>query len=311
MKNKNDEGVGAVHILLLLIGYIVLLSITVSFLLSQAYGSSVPGIELPTQKDVKTYSSEQSFIDCTANKSTFVRQTAGTWEYICGLGMRFVAGHGAFSYLLVDNVQKDSTSLYQNEYWINNTATNILGTHGDYVIILRYTGGGDQNEIQVKSDGFHIPQYFLTTTIWTGDSYFYPYPNANQITAVHIKTIYNDNTPLVDFYFNDNKIFTTTQLNSDKNIVNLFGRFYGGVASFTPGFILEDFQTQGAIISGLSSNIGDSLNSLTGILTMILKISVWSFPADILPLPFVIIFVNLPEAGIVICVVVIIIRGVG
>jgi len=316
MKNKifktnNDKGIGAVGALLGLTFYVFILSIILSFFLLQIYGSNViMGVDLPTSKDIKMFSNEQSFINCTADKGTFLKQGFnGVWNYTCGVGMVLIS-HASNTYLLINNIQKDGAGLYQNSYWINNNAVNILGQHGDYTIVLRYTGGGDQNEIQVKSDGFYIPQYFLTTTIWTGNKFFYPYDGANQVTNPTIKTIYNDKTHTVDFYFNGDKIFITSELNEDKNIINWFGRYYGGVASFTNGFTLEDFQTEGSIISGLSSNIGDTLNMIWDLLITILKISTWSTPSWILPNELVLIFLNLPEAGIVVCAAFIIIRGV-
>jgi hypothetical protein len=300
----NEKGIGAVEILAVLIIYIFLISLVLSFFIVNIYGSSsVPGVTLPNQKDVNIFSSDQNFIGCSVNKSTFLKQSQGEWRWDCGVGMILVSSH-ANAYLLVNNIQKDAGGLYQNSYWINNSATNILGTHGDYTIILRYTGGGDQNEIEVKNDGFHIPQYFLTTTVWTGDRAFFPYPNANQETAVNIKTIYNDAAHSVDFYFQSEKVFTTDNLNEDKNVFNVFGRYYGG-------FILEDFKTEGSIISGLTSNIGDTINMVSAMFAVIINISTWQLPSWILPIEFVQIFITLPEGLIVLLAAVIIIRGVG
>lgn len=307
---NNEAAGGAVTVLFLLIAYIFVVSIVLSFLLVNIYGVDVLGVDLPSQKDVKTFSTDQSFINCSADKGTWIKQAQGEWEYTCGIGMILKSSH-ANAYLLINNIQKDSAGLYQNTYWINNTATNIFGTHGDYTIVLRYTGGGDQNEIQVKNDGFHIPQWFFTTTIWTGDKAFFPYPNANQYTDVTIKTIYDDKLHLVDFYFQDEKVFSTNLLNEDKNIFNAFGRFYGGVASYTPQFTLEDFATEGAIISGLTANIGDTFNMIGSMFAVILKISTWAIPTWVLPIEFVQIFITLPECGIVVLAAVIIIRGVG
>jgi hypothetical protein len=307
----NDKAIGAVGILAALIFYVFILSIILSVVLIDMYGANViQNITLPSQKDIKTFSSDQNFANCTADKSTLLRQTQGEWLTTCGIGTTLISTHGN-AYLLINNIQKDELGLYQNSYWVNNSATNLLGLHGDYTIVLRYTGGGDQNEIIVTQDGFHIPQYFYVLTIRLPlDLYYYPYLNANQITSTTIKTIYDDNAHTVDFYFNGNKMFTTDQLNEDKNLVNLFGRYYGGVASFTTGFTLEDFNTEGKIISGLSSNIGDNINSMLDLLTTILKISTWQIPAWILPPLFIAVFLNLPEAGIVVCVAIIVFRGV-
>jgi hypothetical protein len=306
---NNDSGVTAVSVIVVITCYIFILSLVLGFFVLSIYGEELSGVELPTQKDIKTYSSEQNFKDCSANRTTFIKQTQGIWEYVCGIGMILKSSH-AMAYLFVDNIQKDNAGTYINEYTINNSATNIVGRHGDYVVVLRYTGGGDTNEVQVLDDGFHIPQYFLTTTVWIGDKYFYPYPDADQIEHATIKTVYNDKDLSLDFYFNDEKLFTTTQLNEDKNIVNLFGRFYGGVASYTPEFTLEDFFTNGAIISGLSSNIGDSLNMILPLLTTMLKISTWSIPSWILPPFFVAIFISLPEGILIMALIFVIFRGV-
>lgn len=305
-QSNNDQAIGAVGILAALIFYIFALSIILSFVLTDMYGVNVTKtIILPSQKDIRTFTSNQSYISGAFDLAAHKKDMFSNWTYTQGLGLelKLTTINHPFSYLLIDYLQEDSSGLYQNSYWLNNSVG------GDYAIILRYTGSSDQNEIRVEPDGFHIPNYFPLSQVTIGDKYFYPYPNADQVVNPSIKTIYNDNNGehYVDFYFNGDKFFTTTELNDDTNLFSLFPHYYGGVGSNTIGFIITDFQTESSIISGLNTN---ALDSIAGLLVTILKISTWQIPSWILPTGLVAFFINLPEAGIVICIAIIVFRGV-
>jgi hypothetical protein len=311
-KFLNESGTSAVSILLALLFYVILASIAVSFLLMNLYGVSNIVPELPSQKDIQMFSSDQNFKTGEFNISVVAKDINSKWIRTPEAGYVLTQlGGQSYSYLAIDYIQKDINGYYQNSYWINNTATNMLGRHGDYCIILRFTGGIDQNEVCIKSDGFHIPAYLLDSNTQWGDKFIYPYPEANQVEYPDIKTIYHDNPPSLTFYFNDVKQFETTQLNQDQNLFSAWGRYYGGVGSYTLGFTMEDFKTDNSIISGQNSANGqDILGMLGAMIITIIKISTWSIPAQFLPTELVMIFITIPEAGIIICAAIVFLRGV-
>jgi hypothetical protein len=311
-KNENDKAIGAVGALFGLTVYIFLISMVLSFLLVNIYGTSnIAGIKLPSQSDIQTFSSSQNFKSGNFDLNTTGQDINSKWVYTSGIGMVLTElGQHTYSYFGINNIQEDESAYYQNSYWINNTPVNVFGNHNDYSIILRFTGGVDQNEILVEDDGFHIPIYLLNANFIVGDNYFFAYPNANQVEYPVIKTIYNDKDLSLDFYFEGSKIFTTTQLNTDANLFGLWGRYYGGVGSHTQYFTLEQFDTSNTIISTSTTNGSDVIGMLASLFVTIIKISTWQIPAWILPVELVVIFITLPEAGILVCAAFIIIRGV-
>lgn len=305
---NNESGAGAVTVLLLLVGYIFVVSLLLSFLLTNIYGSNaVLGVDLPTQGQLKIYNQDQNFKNGTFDFETLGKIKGGNWSYIKGVGFQLdgYASSGGYSYLVIDNLEPDVNGLYQNTYVINNTAVDLFGKHGDYCILLRATGGSDQNEICVTNEGFSVPSSIIDRLL--GNDFNYAYSGASQIINPTIKTIYNDKTPSVEFYFQGVKLFETTKLKADANILNWFGRYYGGVGATTLGFVFEDFKTDNLIMFNGEVNIIQMLSSM--VLTIV-KISTWSIPEWILPLTFVQIFITLPEAFIIILIAVIIVRGV-
>jgi hypothetical protein len=307
-KNNETAG-GAVNLLIILVAYIFIVSLVLSFLLINIYGSNaVLGVNLPTQGQIKIYNQDQNFKNGTFDLETLGKIKGGNWSYIKGVGFQLdgYASSGGYSYLVIDNLEPDVNGLYQNSYWINNTATDIFGKHGDYCILLRATGGADQNEICVTNEGFSIPSSIIDRLL--GNDFNYPYSGASQIVYPSIKTIYNDKIPSVEFYFQGSKLFETTKLKPDANIMNWFGRYYGGVGATTLGFVFEDFKTDNLIMFNGETNILEMLSSM--ILTIV-KISTWSIPDWILPVFFVQLFITLPEACILILIAIIAIRGVG
>jgi hypothetical protein len=199
----------------------------------------------------------------------------------------------------MNNIQKDSAGIVTNIYNINNSIES------EYAIALRYTNGVDQNMIMVKSDGFHIPNIIfpsLSGGIIVGDQYFYAYQNANKIHDVSIKTVYNDNLNTVDFYWNNQLLFTASGLKGDINLFGIFGRYYGGIGATNVGFVYKSFETENEVI------LLDSTNVLTQVAEFIItmgKIVVWNIDSKYLP-DLVNIFLIKPFAlGIIICLIVI------
>jgi hypothetical protein len=304
---KNDIAVGMSGVLLGLLAYIFFTSLIISFLVVNIYGINYDTPNLPTSKDVKIYDSNQDFKNGSYDLSTIVHSISSNWEYIENIGLR-LKGQGG--YLVINNIQPDSEGFYSNTYWINNSAINILSAHGDYCIVIRYTGVTNQNEVCVKSDGFHIYNYFLNAGIIAGDKYFYAYPDANQVELVSIKTIYNENTPSLDFYFNGDKIFVTDQLNTGGSLFEWGGRYYGGVWSNTRGFILEQFTSDNQIISLPKNTAYDQIALLAVLFDTMLKISLYQVPSFILPAQLIVVFISFPEALFILALAIVIIRGV-
>lgn len=281
----------------------------IAFLLLQFYGATAIVPELPTQNDVRLFSSSQNYQNGTFDLATHAKSVNSLWEKT-DKGMELTQkGTKAYSYLLIDNLQKDSLGLYQNSYWIDNSATGLYGQHGDYCIGLRITGGVDQNEICIKSDGFHIPKYFIDAGTQWGDNYFYPYPGANEVEYPTIKTIYNDKDLSVDFYFDGVKFFTTNELNADANLFGLWGRYYAGVGSNMEGYALQEFQTDSSVVDVNTTNGEDILGMISGFIITVLKLVAWNVDSQYLPLELNLIFIKTQLAGIVVCVIMII-RGV-
>jgi hypothetical protein len=305
MKKYNNEDGSVAALLLTLFFSLVISSLTISFLLLEVYGVSVAGVDLPSSSDtLLMYSNEQSYkngtFDLELNRETWY----GDWDYIAGTGVVFQSlGLSDYSYLVIKNIQVDANGFYQNSYFINNSV------HSNYCIGLRITSGSDTNEICITDDGFHVPNYiYLTNTKW-GNKYFYPYPNANQIENVSIKTIYNEDDLTADFYFNGVKYFTVNQLAEPIHIFDVFGVYYGGISANIQGFTLEEFQTENNIIN-TNAKTQDTLALISGFIITVLKIVAWNVDSIYLPLELNLIFIKTQLAGIIICIIMII-RGIG
>lgn len=300
---KNDEGIGAVGALLGLTFYLFLVSFILSFLILNIYGTELIGIPLPTTKNIQEFSNEQNYQTGDYNLSLNINPWWGTWEYTKGIGVYLTSINliRPYSYITLRYIQ-DVNGVYTNTYYINNSI------HGDYCVGMRVTFGSDTNEVCVNSEGIYIPDYvYLTNVVW-GNHVFVSYPDANLIEDVVIKTVYNEKTLEADIYFNGDKIITTNQLETPLDIVAGNGVYYGGVSSNTIGFTLEDFKTENPItkITG-ESNI---LSLLADLLKTVIAISMYSIPTWILPTEFVTLFLTLPEAGLIICIVIVFAKGV-
>lgn len=300
---KNDNGVGAVGVLLGLTFYIFMLSFVIAFVITQMYGISViKGIDLP--KAGETFESEQNYqngsYDININHAAFWSE----WDYIKGVGLslksvNFMQPKG---YAVIKYIQPDTNGDYTNTYYINNSV------HADYCIGMRVSASGENTEICIDDRGFYIPDYWSTLMIYAGDRAFYSYPNANLIEDLTIKTVYNENVLHADVYFNNILIISTSDLEAITDLLVMNKPvYYAGLGSSDVGITLKDFKTENSIIMPSDTNI---LSSLADLLSVMFAISIWSIPAWILPTEFVIIFITLPEAGLIITVLIVLIRGV-
>jgi hypothetical protein len=307
---KNDDAVsGAVAILMLIIAYLFVTAIVISFCLTQGFGINNDVPILPSQGDIKAYSNNQNFSSGDFNWELAGVDLNSKWVNQTDVGMVLTQlGSHTFSYFGIDYLQKDTKNEYDNTYLVNNSATNIFGGHNDYCVILRYTGGTDQNEVCVRDDGFYIPTYSLNADYYTGYNFYQTYPEAHNIENVKIRTVYNDKDLRLDFYLNDNLLFVTTRLNPESGNTFTQSRYYAGVGSNILGFALTSFDTQNTIISGKNNDV--TLWSLTDILFTIVKILLWQLPNGFLPIELVAILIGLPEGIGIACVIFIVIRGV-
>lgn len=281
-KNNEDAYTSVAAVLCLLISALVISTFFIStFLAMTNAGTTVSAISMPT--GISTYSSNQNFLDCSINSSTWSKNLQSKWSDVCGVGEVLVwVMEPRVGRLVLENEVPDSSGNYVNTYIINNSPLS------DYYIELRYTGSTDTNEIYVDSKGFHIPNYIIQNPLagvnyQSGDLFFYPYEGADLVQNPTIKTIYNDAVPSLQFYFNNQLLFTTSNLKENGwNPFNLFTHYMGGVGSYSIGFTLENYNTDNTI----SVNSDSLLGTVWDFISSYLKILVFSIPASIDPLGY-------------------------
>jgi hypothetical protein len=278
---KNDEAYAG--ILISLIFTLLFLAGAVAYFTGQIYGISIAVPNSKLNGAPILFNNEQNFSSCNFQSDTMGKSINSKWQNTCEVGevLTQLSTSGGFSYYVIKNVQPDITGLYQNTYEINNTAVNMLGNHGDWCILLKFTGGTDQNEVCANSQGFYIPDYLIDSNTQWGYKYMYEYENANQIEYPVIKTVYKDKAGGLNlkFYLNDNQLFETSNLHEEG--FNIFGqmRYYGGFGSYTLGATFQKFITGGSIVSG---NTPDSvLDNIAGFIITIWKIATWTMPIEI------------------------------
>jgi len=304
----DNSGVG--KLLIILVVSLLASSLMISWFLLNIYGVSAAGVTLPQNNDINIlHSSNQNFTTDTIDKDVIL--VAGNWVYIKNIG-RYVEDIGihGWALLTIDKVNPVN-NLYDNTYWINNTkGKDILGRSGSYSILLRSTGGVDQNELIFDSKGITIPSYFIDAFTKTGTKYFYSYPDVNKIYPAKIRTVYNNQkyNESVSVYLNDVFLFTTNQMNIDQNLFGIWGRQFAGVGSYTRWFTLQDFHTTGTVQDTGTTTGLDALGQLVQVLTVILQIATYQISTVYIPLEWQIILIGSQEAGIIICVAVIL-RG--
>lgn len=303
MKNYNNEEASVATILIGLLFSLTFSSIVIAFLLVQVYGVAVTGIDLPGSGSIKLFSSNQDYKNGTFDAELNHETWYGNWEYIAGSGWSLVStGLRQYSYLVIKNIQSTDQK-YTNSYWIDNSV------HGDFCVGMRITAGSDTNEVCVNSQGIYIPDYIiLTNTVW-GSHVFVSYPNANQIDAVTIKTVYDEEAGRAIVYFNGAQVIDTTDLEEPMGWQSIFGVWYGGISSNTPGIILEDFQTENPI-QDTSEVETNTLVLISGFIITLVKIVAWNVDSAYLPLELNLIFIKTQLAGVIVCAIMVI-RGVG
>jgi hypothetical protein len=290
-------------------------SVCITWFTTQWYGSSsITPIALPT--GVQTFSSNQNFQTCSLNSSTWLITGSSTWKNWCdynqtGIGISLysldAAGGRVYSWLLLNNIVIDTNGNVVNSYNINNSVGFNSGA--PYVIAIRYTGGTDQIELRVDNDGFHIPNYVIPQILSRpmtalGDQYFMPAQNPDRENAV-ITTSYNNNANTLTFTFNGQS-YTANNLKPDANIFGIFGRDYAGVGSNYIGFTLQSVNTANSIVL---NNSGNALNQILNFITSLTALMLFGVPTTILPAEIALVAIRLPEAGITICVILMIIEA--
>lgn len=295
----------AAGLLIALIFSVVFSSVSIAYFVSEmGINANIPQIVLP--QELKSYNSEQNFLNGTYDIGTITKISTATWSYVEKVGYvltGFSLG-GVNNYMYIMNINKDTTNIITNNYQINNSPL------ADYSIVIKGNSGLSNNEIIVKSDGFHIPMYFITGDYF-GERAFIPYVNANRFQKVLIQTIYKEKKftdsgdSTLDFTFNGQKFSTT--MNKDDTLPFTGGtQFYGGVNSMSLGFTLESFNSANTI-SG-SGEQKDVLSKIADFIVTVLAILLWNLPESVLPLTLNLLFIKTQLFGILTCII-IIIRG--
>jgi hypothetical protein len=294
----------AAGLLIALIFSLIFSSVSIAYFVTEmGINANIPQIVLPNE--LKSYNSEQDFLNGTFDIGTLTKVSSATWTYIEKVGY-VLTGHsmGGENYFYIMNINPDSTKTITNNYKINNSPLN------DYSIVIKGNSGISNNEIIVRSDGFHIPTYFITGSYF-GERDFIPYPNANKLQNVLIQTIYHEKSfggtedSTLTFKFNGNTYQTT--MNKDDTFLFFGGtQFYGGVNSKSLGFTLEYFKT-GNTISGTGEQ-KDALSMIADFIQTVLLILFWNLPESVLPLTLNILLIKTQLFGILTCIVVIL-RG--
>lgn len=291
MKN-NDKGLIDSQIGILLVFFVVSVlfsAIVVSWFLLNIYGVQVSGVALPLMRG----GSYENFVDNSASSDVI---QIGCWSYLTGTGYTALSDN---SYLIFDNIASNNDQSYINEYTIQNPLQK------DYSIVLDYTSSG-ATEVIVSSDGFHIPRYDWTSRFLGEDLYFYPYPNANQLTDVTIKTEFNPTNylkPFLIFTMNNQEIFRVPSMGGPAQLA--FKIYYGGIGAKNTGLIVKDFKSTN---DRTSSDWSTFFTMGSVYLSAIIKILLWNVDSQYLPIELNLIFIKSQLFAIGTCLL-IIIRG--
>lgn len=290
MKNIDNESASVSSILIGLIFSLTFSSLVISFLLLQVYGVSVSGIALPNAESI---SGNQNYMTNEVSDNINYVTKIRTWSYVPNIGRVLDAGLGNGG-ILLSNVNAIN-DVYSSSYSINNSVQS------DYQIVVRYSSAiGNDVFVNVKSDGFHIPNPIFGVY----DDSFYPYPNANQETKVNIKTEFNEKLGTLIFYFNGEKIFERTNIQNGYLPSVFATKYYAGVFSETEGFTLESINVFGF------TNSTDAFAQFSAFFATLIKIIAWNVDTAYLPLELNLMFIKTQLAGIIVCIVMII-RGIG
>lgn len=301
MIKKNNEQGSVETMLIFLIFSLVFSSVVISFILLQSFGYQTTGNEAPIiPPGAEATMGIQDYTTNTISDNYNYEGGWGDYQYQPGVGRVLVSASGlGENWLLLKEVAPvDNT--YTTTYKLNNSVK------GDYAVVARFKGTNPYDiVIRVRADGFHIRNEFIPLQEYN----FYPYTNANQFISPVIKTIYtvnSDKTASLQFYFNNNLIFTK----SDIAPPGLFGMddesiwYHAGVGSQTVGFTVESITVAG--FNQYSST--DILSQIGTFLEVLAKIILWNVNPAFLPWEINLMLIKTQLAGIVICVIVIV-RG--
>lgn len=298
MKQSNEDG--AIETTLIgLIFSLTFSSLVIAFLLVEFYGAGVAGIAAPVNSfpDAQILSSFQNYqTNDISDSVNYKTERSGTWVYVPNVG-RVLSGVSVPFGMMSPMILLNGVSPINNEYIVKYAINNSV--KGDYAIIVRWSKNPSDVIVYVKSDGFHIPK---TMDIFGGEFGFYPYPNANQVENVDIRTEFNENSGVLKFYFNG--VLAFTQIGIPQQIIIPFtATYYAGVTSSTDGFTLKNIN-MGAI-DLTDTNI---MKSVASFIIVLAKIVVWNVDSQYLPLELNFLFIKTQLFGIIVCAIMII-RG--
>lgn len=298
MINKNNESGGVEALLTLLVFSLTFSSVLVSFVLLQSHGYQTIGTEAPIiPPGAEATMGVQDYTTNTISDNYNYEAGYGDYQYQSGVGRVLVAKPSVFAYqwLLLKQVSPID-NVYTTTYKVNNSVK------GDYAIAVRFKGSNPYDiVVRVESNGFHIRNEFIPLQEYN----FYPYTGANQIIKPTIKTVYtinSDKTGTLQFYFNNNLVFTKSDIaapgliNPDESIW-----YHAGVGSDTLGFTVESITVAG--FSQYAST--DILSQIGTFLEVMAKIILWNVNPAFLPWEINLILIKTQLAGIVICLIVI------
>jgi len=291
MKHNNENGSVETTLLGLLFS-LSFSSIVIAFLLLQAFGIQVSGNYAPiSMPDGGAISPIQNYqTNSISDNVNYVSKFGSTWIYVPNVGR--VLSNDGLSYMALKGVQPVN-DVYTINYRLNNSVKS------DYGIIIRYTDGDiNQIVVNVKADGYHIPQEF---TWGLTDAFFFERANANQKEKVEVRTVWNDKTGDLQYY-EDNSLIFSTKLSPELPYISLT-HYYAGASSSTSGFAVESINA-GSIVAD-ATNIVQQLGAFIDVLA---KIVLWNVDSQFLPLELNLIFIKTQLAGIIICAIVIL-RG--
>lgn len=270
-----SSNTGAAQIIIFFAISLFFSSLAISWFLFQAYGVNLSPI--PMELFYSDNAIDFKSGDGSGNGNLYL--VGGNWNYNTGVG-RVADAENA--YLLFNNAGASNAGAHTNTYRINNT------NQRDYSIVLSYSGVRVQ-KVVVAQDGFHVLDD-IPIASWFGshEVYFFPYANANKLTNVEIKTVFDvtedtiadSDSQALYFYLNGNLLFTTGNVYG-MQIEPITKAYYGGIGSENNiGLTVESFNT---VAKAEASQITDIAAMGLSYLGTIAQIIIWNVPAQFFP----------------------------
>jgi hypothetical protein len=273
-------GNGAIIVMVFILS-LFFTSLSLSYFNTEFNGdTSVRTFTLPSNLD--SYYGAQNFKNGSYNTSIVdIHGFYNNWEFKENIGMVHTSiGALNTNYLYLDNIQPAGNTI-TNYYTVNNSIQQ------DYTIVLRGTGSTDHNEIIVKEDGLHIPDYWQAFGIITGDAYFVSVPNANKIQRVTIKTTYyigdENNNPSGTITFNG-VTYNLQNLHAKLDIPFTMKTYFGGISSSSIGTTLETFRSDNVIAEPTGGSITNTLQMVSSFISFSLDMLIYRLPESVLPM---------------------------